>query len=373
MDRHPAADDTSAQSAGLADFSGVSYHQRKYGQTDDSLESFRSPAIPLPTGPDNPHIRDSGGIKTQSESDLMQGVKPSRAGFKQESQDAKVPVKQESDDNNSLSRYATSSEGARTEFKFVIFEPGQGPDADDAVSDEGTEQSGDEDYMYYEEESDMEGDEEDEGEEPVAAQDCGYHAKGWGNDLLKRIFTNDTTPPHILREAFRKSTELTQKSEDDLHSSKPFHPTLPCHETLLLAELLLYTSPDAHALRALGLRSYSHSASLEMTTEADAEVVGTPVTLHDPKQVFQAITKLGRPNRHFPAHSMWCGTQLGEDEDTAKDWNRPFNQDRLKSQDDVLEWDLGTHDGVVYGNEQIDLNLVLRARSDRGFVPPWDL
>jgi hypothetical protein len=72
---------------------------------------------------------------------------------------------------------------------------------------------------------------------------------------------------------------------------------------------------------------------------------------------------------------MWCS-----EASAARNWNVPFNEDRLRGMEDVLEWDIpGTHTGVVIEDEEsgdmskIDLKLVLRARSDRGFVPPWDL
>jgi hypothetical protein len=305
--------------------------------------------------------------------------------------DGEQHFKQENDNGSVPGDAPGPDEGTRKSV-IVKREPDHRSITDSPTSDQrmSGEESGNDD--------EMEKDEEEESCCVHREHDCGLHSDKWGNDLLKRIFTST---PDDLWELFCASTELSRKSDDSLQPNKPddLGSSDLVHGTLPLGTIFLMTNPEAYAMKALGLNSFVGSAELEITAEGGQEVDGATVTLFDHRKVFKAITELGRPDKHIPTHDMWCGTHQGEDEGTAKDWNRPFNRDRLRSQADVLEWNLGTIAGVVIEDGEsedeafkdegfqeevsedeeseqmsmIDLKVVLRARSDRNFVLPWVL
>lgn len=331
--------------------------------------------MPTSLGQNTHPDSDVGGrIKQESELDPMQGIQDFQAGIKQGYTDDEG-LKQESDADSDLAGADTSDVGARN-FVSVNHGLGQSPGAGSLASDAQTSEDEGEEGDCMDEDSEMEQDEEgEEGEELPGGQDCGFHAEEWENDLLKRIFTQpgrSCCEAGVLRKAFCGSADLTQKPEDDPYSTAPTDPDSPCHGILSLESVFLYTSPYAHAMRALGLDSFVGSAHLELTTDGDRELEGTPISLIHPDQVFQAITRLGRPHRHTAEHGQWCGLTTAEDEATAKNWNLPFNQDRLERMEDVVEWDLGTHEGKVLDDKKIDLNVILSARSIRNFAPPWN-
>lgn len=339
----------------------------------------------------HPGLTLGGEIKAEeSEPDQMQGLERSLAGVKQED-DGNVKAEDytqiSSDDSDP--RIAGSSAEEASKLIFVEYKPGEsqtpGAEALSPASDE-SEESGNDDKMEEGEER-SDGDAKSDfvhtcGHVHVCSHvdDSEFCSDEWGNDLLKRLFHPSFND---IRRGLLDKAELNQVSD----SKSGGHPGASVAEITSVGELSLgevfpmpftLNSTQRNAMKAIGLHHYVGTASLDITVDGQPEPDGTEVTLFKPVEVFQAITKLGRPDRHTPTHQMWCSEDLA-----ARNWNERFNEDRLRGMEDVLEWDVpGTYAGVVIEDEEsgdsvdmsmINLKLVLRARSDRGFVAPWDL
>jgi hypothetical protein len=305
------------------------------------------------THPDST-IGFGGEIKQEFDPDHMQGVEQTQAGTYEGSADNAQKFKQEGD-NGDLLEDTTCPEGATAHGSvFIAYEPEQNFSPHDSTSEED----------MSEEEGDV-GKEEMEGG-VYREHDHGFHSDQWGNGFLKRIFARSSDDPSLW-EAFCADTELTSKSNGNSHSNKPVGSDTRQPSTingiLELGTVRFRTSPGSHARRGLVLESFEGSAHLELTTERDLEVIGTPVTLFDPKQVFQAITKLGEASHHIQTRETCCSSAEGDH--TAGNRKRPSGTvpDRRATLSDVLKWDLGTHTGIVYGDKKIDLRLVLQATS----------
>jgi hypothetical protein len=321
----------------------------------------------------------------------MQGLEKSHAGVKQEDDGnvAAEEYKQMSSDDSDP-RVAGSSAEEVSKLIFVEYKPGESQtpaaEAPSPASDESEEESGNDDEME-------EGEEGSDGDAADAESDfvhtCGHvhvcsHVDDsefcsdvWGNDLLKRLFHPSFND---IRTGLLDKAELNQVSD----SKSGGHPGASVAEITSVGEVSLgevfpmpftLNSTQRNAMRLIGLRHYLGTASLKITVDGQPEPDGAEVTFFNPVEVFQAITKLDRPDRHTPTHQMWCS-----EDPAARNWNERFNEDRLRGMEDVLEWDIpGTHTGVVMEDEEsgdmsmINLKLVLRAGSDREFVPPWDL